>query len=957
MTADDWTALSEWHGEWLAAAPDTRAALLAGFASDRPHLHADAEHLVRGSQRPGTLLDTPAFLVAARELADADRDVPAGTTIGPYRVVRLLARGGMGDVYRATDVRLGRDVALKLLQVTGQGDTHRLERFVQEARVAATLDHPHIVRLFDVGVHEDRPFIVWELLEGETLRARLNRGLLPAGEAHRIAHDLSAGLAAAHAAGLVHRDLKPENVFLTVAGTTKVLDFGIAKMTAGGLGADSAGTLPGVLLGTVGYLSPEQIRGEPVDARTDLFALGAMLYEMLSGTRAFAGSLAIDTLHAILYDAAPALPPSSSAEARGLAPIIGRLLEKSPAARFQTASDLEQALAFTDASRVSTSTRIASHDPDRVHPRTGWRTAAVALVSAALLVTAWLLGRGPAARPADTATRLTLTLPSGVTLASAPALSPDGRAVAFIGKDATTQRLYVRELAEPESDVIADSTGARHPFWAPDAQALAYFARGRLWRTSRGGGASVALTDASDPIGGAWGSNGTILFTPQRVNAAIWQVPARGGPAAPATRLGDELAEPSHRWPVFLPDGNRFLYFVRSLDAARTGIYLGRLDAPAAPPGDPIHRTESDVIVVTDGTEPMGTLVYAAGDLLMARRLDLDALRVVGEPRVLSDGVGGSGPHSKAMFSASPQALVTARAVPFASVLVQVARDGREVRRWPVPELQNWPRVSPDGTRLGWWQLEPASGASEIWVEDLVRGSRSRISGRERATVPIWMRDGRSLAYRSGTATGMVLRVSAADGSIAPRTLVCPRDWCDPSDVTPDGRALVVTAFSNAAPPDIWLVPVDGAPATPLIAGPAHESDGRITADGQWLAYVSNENGRAEIVARRLSGAPQRIVLSVGGGDQPVWRRDGHELFYVAPDGLLRSVSIARRPDGALDAGPVAPLAVPPPLHVHWGTQYDVSADGQRFYLLRPDPAPAPTEIQVVLDWRALVRH
>ena len=366
MSTDRWQLLSEWHNAWLVAGADERDSLRRQFVEGHPDLAAQADALASASAGLRGFLETPALALAARDLAQDDPLLDVDTLVGPYRIVGLMARGGMGDVYRATDVRLQRDVALKLLAHAGTDDTQRIERFLQEARVTAALDHANIVKIFDVGVLDGRPYLVAELLDGETLRVRLGRGPLAAEEARRIAGEVAAGLVVAHAAGLVHRDLKPDNVFLTRSGVTKILDFGIAKLTDGPAVADGLATLTGVLLGTAGYLAPEQIRGNAVDGRTDLFALGSMLFEMSTGQRAFAREHTIDTLHAILHDDPPDLLQAAGVPPE-LAAIVMRLLEKAPAARFQSAADLEWALGThrSDTRRAIRPEDVGSRSGDR----------------------------------------------------------------------------------------------------------------------------------------------------------------------------------------------------------------------------------------------------------------------------------------------------------------------------------------------------------------------------------------------------------------------------------------------------------------------------------------------------------------------------------------------------------------------------------------------------------------
>jgi len=417
MNADGWERLSSWHNAWLAGDATERERLRAQLALDHPDLVADADALTASSSSLGEFLETPAFVLAARTLVEDEPLLPPEAMVGPYRIVGLLARGGMGDVYRATDVRLRRDVALKILPSNKSRDWQRLDRFVQEGRVTASIDHPNVVRVYDVGLYEQRPFLVAELLDGETLRARIARGGIPSSEARRIALEVAQGLVAAHAAGLVHRDLKPENIFLSRLGTTKILDFGLAKLAQDDRPQDGLSTITGVVLGTAGYLAPEQIRGEGVDGRADLFALGAVLFEMLSGRRAFARAHVVDTLHAILHE------PPATLEGNDLPPalvtIVERLLEKAPSDRFQTAADVISALegsmephpAVAEAGSGSTRAALAPEAPSRVHATTAsarwslnpkWLVPALACLMAAVAATFWYRQQTPASGSAPT---------------------------------------------------------------------------------------------------------------------------------------------------------------------------------------------------------------------------------------------------------------------------------------------------------------------------------------------------------------------------------------------------------------------------------------------------------------------------------------------------------------------------------------------------------------------------
>ncbi|MEP6917747.1 MAG: protein kinase, partial [Acidobacteriota bacterium] len=528
MRTDRWDVLSDWHDTWLAAPAEERARLRAWFATEHPDLLQMADQLAASAEAVEGFLETPALALAAQDLAQDEVPLPEGTFVGPYRIVALLARGGMGDVYRATDARLGRDVALKTLPTAEPDDAHAVERFVQEARVTASLDHPNIVKVFDVGVSNGRPYLVSELLEGETLRAPILRGPVTPADARGIAATLASGLAAAHARGLVHRDLKPENIFVTKAGTAKILDFGIAKLAQDPALPRGLATLTGVILGTAGYLAPEQVTGDPVDARTDLFALGSILFELMTGQRAFARVHTIDTLHAIVHDDPPDLLPRGTA----LTAIVRRLLAKAPESRFQSAADLRWALEQIDSTSVQAQAPRGPTTSRVLGTRRGWTIAAAAGLATVLvaLIGGWLGARTSGESVAPRLTRFTWSLPPGTGLDSAPIVSPDGQRIAFTAVSGEqSPRLFVRWLDALEAKAIVGTEGAKQPFWSPDGRSLGFFASGKLMKVAVAGGVPVVLCDAPDGRGGTWSPSGTIVFSRTLIFDGLSKVSANGG--------------------------------------------------------------------------------------------------------------------------------------------------------------------------------------------------------------------------------------------------------------------------------------------------------------------------------------------------------------------------------------------------------------------------------------------
>jgi Tol biopolymer transport system component len=958
MNSADWRRLTEWYTNWLAADAHSRGRLQEKLACERPTLVGEADALVRSSRSLSGFLETPAFVLAAHELAGETLTLRAGDRVGPYRIAGLLGHGGMGDVYRATDVRLERDVALKMMAHAGVPDDGRVERFLQEARVTASLDHPNIVKLFDVGVFDGRPYLVAELVEGESLRERLARGPIDAAEACRLTAQIAKGLVAAHAKGLVHRDLKPENIIITRSGAAKILDFGIAKLAEEPLSRDGFSTLSGVLLGTAGYLAPEQMAAGALDGRADLFALGSILFEMLTGERAFARAHVVDTLHAILHEAPPDHLRSRTDVPARLTAIVERLLEKEPQSRFQSAADLAWAIEHV-APPGDAPQRFPAAEPSTrwgfAHP---WVMAA-AFIAFTMLVVMWPFQRTPG-RPTSSwpVAQFTWTLPEGMSLESAPVVSPDQARLVFVGAEASGRRLFVRDLSSRDAVAIPGTDGARQPFWSPDGQSVGFFAAGKLMKVALRGGAPVALANAPDPRGGTWNAAGIIVFQPLYRDTSLFRVSSAGGAAEPVTRLDETAGDVTHKWPVFLPDGDHFLFQVISVDDSRRGIYLARLGDPTHG-AQPLFRSETGAAYVPSPDGRSGLVLSARGDHVEVRRFDHVSLKLQGDAQMLQlAAADGTLQGQEPMLSAARNLLAFSSVqVPWGVHPAAVDLDGGNLRLWPDAEMTAWLRLSPDGGRLLRTIVDPLRGNPDIWVEDLARGTRVRVTTTSSFDVsPVWSTDGHRIAFRAGTASKAHLALAAADGTGNHVVLPCPRQMCEPTDWSPDGRLLMVNAGS-----DVWTVSTKTEVgetekgAVPLLTGSFVERDARFSPDGRWVAYVSEESGRPEVSVRALSGAPGRQVVSSGGGDQPVWRRDGRALFYAAGDGHLQSVSV--RPDGAkLVVGAPTPLKVPPLAERHWGTVFDVSPDGRRVILPRPNEKPRPREVGIVMNWTELLK-
>ena len=956
MSTDRWQLLSEWHNAWLVAGADERDSLRRQFVEGHPELAAQANALASASAGLRGFLETPALALAARDLAQDDPLLDVDTLVGPYRIVGLMARGGMGDVYRATDVRLQRDVALKLLAHAGTDDTQRIERFLQEARVTAALDHANIVKVFDVGVVDGRPYLVAELLDGETLRARLGRGPLAPEEVRRIAGDVAAGLVVAHAAGLVHRDLKPDNVFLTRSGVTKILDFGIAKLTDGPAVADGLATLTGVLLGTAGYLAPEQIRGDAVDGRTDLFALGSMLFEMSTGQRAFAREHTIDTLHAILHDAPPDL-----LEAAGVSPdltaIVMRLLEKAPAARFQSAAELERALAHiarTPAAPSVPKTSARSLVTARL-PRLGW------IVAAALALTlggTMLLSRRDVAPATPELVEFPILPPEGSSLSNLAVdfnVSPDGRHVAFIANSKAGSSLCVRSLAAVDVRQIRGTDGARNPFWSADSQSIGFFAGNQLKTVKASGDAavvplpsSVSMPENWESLGmapaGTWNSQDIVVFGPSS-DGNLYQIDVKRGGMATAVTPPVTTRETSlHRRPSFLPDGQRFLY-VAGL-GTKNELRVGSL-------------TTADSVVVGTFESPVsygaGHVFFTLGGNVMAQSFNEETLRLEGDPVPLRAQLRTDMPGNRGFSVSTNGRLVFLRAPKTEPQLTWVDRSGQPVGTVGAPGFSGGNLdVSPDGQQLAVSKpVRAGEPQNDIWLIELATGRATPLTDDHAGDYdPTWSPDGKHIVFNSGRLGGSSLFLRASDGNGVDVPLAkFEKSESNRFTVASWSRAdvLIFNVLKKNGDFDLWTLSMSG-DRTPkvFVSSKQSELNGTFSPDGRWVAYQSNASNRYEIVVRPFPNKDPVRTISRDGGKYPRWRGDGKELFFVSPAGTMMAVGF--------DATNGVAQGVPQPLfatqiRVGDNRPYAVDKSGQRFLLkVGPDP-----QMVAVMDWRTLL--
>ena len=888
--------------------------------------------------------------------------------LGPYRVVDKLGEGGMGEVYRATDVSLGRQVALKVLPPDVATDADRVARFRREAQTLASLNHPHIAAIYGFHEAERTAFLVLELVEGEDLDERLQRGPLPVDEALNLARQIAEALEAAHERGIVHRDLKPANVKVTRSGIAKVLDFGLAKA----YGQDGAfrieaghyttlaveGTAAGVILGTPAYMAPEQVRGQAVDKRADVWAFGVVLYEMLTGRRLFAGATVTDVLAAVVT-ADPdwsRLPEDTPAAVRRL---LRRCLQRDPrrrlpdigAARLELtevlAGDTEPEALHAGASRAS-----------RVRRAMPWLVSVLALAAAATF--AIVADRSPSGDPPQRPPlRLTIDTPRSLSLVSRtiPVISPDGRHVVVVGRE---QALHLRRMDSLAFEPLPGTQGASSAFWSPDGRRIGFTAGAQVKAVTLGGEVQTVCTLDGVAWGGAWGAQGALVVSrgPNTHNddgATLVTVSPSSGAWAPLTVLDASRGELAHGVPEFLPDGRQVAFAVVSKDPAHSGAYVASVDAPGS--HRPLPLRTNGAVRFADGF----ALVSRDSNIL-AYRFDADRLETTGEPILLAaDLVAPSDLESfGGFFSVSRQGvLVYLTRLADEVQLAWVTRDGTLLARVGRPERCQQFTLSPDETRAALQVRGPEGGAS-IWILDLARGVPVRLASG--AVDPVWSPDGSELVFTSATAASRAEHIGSRSPSRlfrksarhdTPAVPVLPPDVHGPAQMwgkhwVDNGRML------------LYLVQVDGrnrafstrldgtSAPVPLDLTETVIDEMQLSPDGRHLAYIALERGRSEVLLQPFAGAGERVRVSPDSGGQPKWRPDGRELYYVTPGGALMAVTIG--PRGELDAAPprrLFDIAEP----VMWLDQYAPSRDGQRFLVRLPVESGAPA-LRVVSDWQ-----
>jgi Tol biopolymer transport system component len=881
-----------------------------------------------------------------------------GTRLGAYEIEVPLAEGGMGQVYRARDTRLDRAVAIKVLRSDIADDRQARERFEREARAISHISHPHICTLYDIGDADGTSFLVMELLDGETLAARLRRGPLPIDQALTIGGEIADAIDKAHRAGIVHGDLKPENVMLTRTGV-KLLDFGLARqggvapVAAGSDGVTTTTTIanPGVVVGTLQYLAPEQLEGKEADPRSDIFALGAVLYEIVTGRKAFDGHTPAAVIAAIMqHEPAPVtqLRPQTP---RALEHVIATCLAKDPDARWQHAGDLARELAWVASSELTP--HAAAPLPSR--PRIWMALAAVFLIAAVALAALLFIGR----RPGDVAPiRTSILLPEGLRFPGGGAiggvgrfaLSPDGRRIAFVATDAAgNQMLWVRSLDSLKATPIPDTDGAFSPFWSPDSKTIGFIAQNQLNTVDpSSGGSPVVVASPAANTTAAWSRDNVILFTPT-FTSALFSVPASGGTPRQVTTLDPSAGDVLHRNPSFLPDGRHFLYVAagRSRPGAAVGpraVFVGSLD-------DMRKSTQ----LVASGTSiryAQGRVIFVRENTLVAQPFDVDRLTLTGEPKAIAEQVELLAPGSAA-FSLSDSGVLAYQPSSEGSQLIWFDRTGRQLSTVGDPGMYDDLEISPDAHHAAVTVVDANTNTRDLWIFDVDRGVRTRFTSDPAEDVaPVWSPDGGRIAFASNRKGHYDVWEKSASGLTMETLLVSDATEKYPTSWLPDGRRLLVWSFdvmTNAT--GLSIFSPDRKVPTPFLSSPA--SPGRLSPDGKWVAYSSIESGRSEVYVVPFPMASRKVQVSTAGGTLPRWRSDSRELFYAGRDNRLMAVSVEGSgsdleigtPRALFEARPVGTRAF-----------YDVVGDGNRFLVNSVRGESTSPSISLVQNWTAAVK-
>ncbi len=877
----------------------------------------------------------------------------AGTRLGPYEILAPIGAGGMGEVYKARDTRLERTVAVKVLAAHLSTSEETRQRFEREAKTISQFSHPHICALHDVGREGDTDYLVMEFLEGESLADRLGKGALPTEQILRYGIEIADALDKAHRQGIVHRDLKPGNVMITKTGV-KLLDFGLAKplIAAGARPVSGASVLAteaqvsqplterGTVLGTFQYMAPEQLEGGEADGRSDIFAFGAVLYEMATGKKAFTGKSQASLIGSILKDDPPSVTEASPMIPPALNRVVKTCLAKDPEDRFQTAHDVKLQLQWISegGSQVGLPAPVAARRKSR--EKLAWAIAAAAILATGL-ATFGYLRRAP--KP-PRIVRFDIATPEEIVSLDAPRVSPDGKLVAFNATDSSGKtRIWLRPLSALVAQPLAGTDGTTRPFWSPDSRYLGFFAEGKLKKIDVTGGPPQNICDAPTGSDGSWSPEGVILFD-GRGNDPINRVSAAGGVPVAEVKPDPAGKQSQVGWPEFLPDGRHFLFMVIGARAEDSAYRIGSLDSKESKAFAPAQT------LITYA--PPGYLLFVRDRTLVAQPFDAKAMKTTGEPVPLAEKIGVDN-VGLARFSVSREGTLAYRTGESGTRLLWVDRNGKELDTAGEAGDSREPALSPKGDRLAFDLNDVRTGAGDIWVRDLARGVNSRLTfGAGDEYCAIWSPDGDRIVYSVDRGGPSDLFEKAADGTGDEKELLKSKDLVFATDWSRDGRYIVYSAQAKDTGLDIWVLPTFGdRKPIPFLKTPFNEGNAVFSPDGRFLVYSSNESGRIEIYARSFPGPGGKWQVSTGGGSDAHWSDDGKEISYRAPDQKIMAVEV--KTGAGFETGIPKALFLGRFQPGIARNRYVPAGDGRKFLVVAPLGRDAMAPTTVVLNWFA----
>ena len=887
-----------------------------------------------------------------------------GTHLGPYEILSAIGAGGMGEVYRARDTKLGRDVALKVLPAAFAANTERMARFEREARLLAALNHPNIAQIYGLEESSRTPALVMELVDGPTLADRVAAGPIPLDEALPIAKQIAEALEYAHEKGVIHRDLKPANIKVKPDGMAKVLDFGLAKALADDPASVDMGnsptlsvgaTLQGVILGTAAYMSPEQAKAKPVDRRADIWAFGVVLYEMLAGNQLYVGETPAETLASVIKET-PEFSQLPSDAPPVIRKLIERCLDKDPRRRLQHIGEARIAIEDALSGTASEASGAPAQAPRGQQAFVWMGVAAVLLVALAALALVHFRETSPTVRTV----RFQVPGPANATVTFFQ-LSPDGQSLASVAQKEGRTQVWVQPLSSTEPQALPGTDGASYPFWSPDSAYVGYFAEGKLKKIAASGGIPQILCDAPAGRGGAWSPDGVILFAPN-IGGPLYRVSAAGGVPAQVTKP-ESVPGNSDRYPEFLPAGHIFLYEHQTGKPETSGIYASSLEGM-----QPVRILPDVTNVRYVPSAPAsrgGYLLFRPKDTLMAQPFDAARLKTTGDMFPVAEKVGTAVNVGNAAFSASTNGELAIRSGSIYDdrQFVWMDRMGKELGAATKPATANSGTLSPDEKQIA-IGISPDATTGDLWLQDVTRGVISRFTFESgRATEPVWSPDSSHIAFSISMGGTFSIHQKAVSGAGAAEVLKADAGInAFTSDWSPDGKFIVYSAYSDKTKDDLWLLPLEaGHKATPYLQTPFSELDGHFSPDGHWMAYTSDESGRQEIYVQTFPASGPKWQISTAGGRFPRWSREGRELFYIGTDQKLMAVPVKLGAGSgpSLQAGAPQPLfditSIPSTVRF----SYQPTMDGRRFLVDVPTGGGGggvTTPITMILNWVAGVK-